>query len=426
VWDDLPAWMVVDGELYSLLGGFDGRRPSIRVLRDHARRYNKPAEVVERETEPVIEELVAQGILTVAGTHPESKPEPLSIANLTLNLTNRCNLRCPWCYNAGRTSDEMPVGELMDAIEAARGIFEPACSFILLGGEPFVDPGRLWIALDRAGSIFGPAPLVSTNGTLVTERVAAELAGRKVEVQVSLDSHDPGRHDAARGTGTCAKALQGTRRLVHEGVYTILSMVYTRHSLPDLEPYLELALNLGVAEARFIPLRLVGGGLGAREARPDQRVALLRRDFFSILFASCHYSVRRTSCGVGRRVVLIDADGAVYPCPNHTTTAFRAGSIAETGLAEIVHDSPVMRMVRERYQVSRYRRCRSCVFRHWCAGDCRGEVLALTGDPYASSPHCEELQQVYTQMLWLISEGKAPLGSPPPGQDRRTAVETFQ
>ena len=80
---------------------------------------------------------------------------------------------------------------------------------------------------------------------------------------------------------------------------------------------------------------------------------------------------------------------------------------------------------RERYQVSRYRRCRSCAFRHWCAGDCRGEVLALTGDPTAPSPHCEELQEVYTEMLWLISGGDVPLGVMSSGRSGKATVDTF-
>ena len=442
VWGDLAQWMVVDDELYALLGSFDGHRPTMRVLHEHARGWNKSLDTVKRAAEPAIKELVARGVLATKRTPLVRNPEPIRIANITINLTNRCNLRCPWCYNAGRVNDEMPVEQLMEAVEAARSIFDETCSFIVLGGEPFMDRDRLWFALDRAGPIFAPAPMVSTNGTFLDERTVSELACRRVEVQVSLDSHSPSRHDAMRGSGVHAKAVRGIQLLVRARVYTIMSMVYTRQSLEDLEPYLELALKLGATEARFIPLRLVGGGLAAKGDCPDQRITmkklldilrrrpefrpLLLRDFFSIVYTSCRFSTHRTSCGIGRRVVLIDADGAVYPCPNHVRSEFKAGSILTHNLAEIVRDSPVMRRVRECYQVSRYRRCSSCSFRHWCAGDCRGEVLALTGDTTAPSPHCDELQDVYKEMLWLIASGDVPLGVAESGPNGKATIDTFR
>jgi radical SAM protein with 4Fe4S-binding SPASM domain len=442
VWGELAQWLVVDAELDELLRALDGRRSLRSVLKDHARRRGRPYEHVAREARPVIRHLVERGILTERGRESAAaEAGPIRIANLTINLTNRCNLRCHWCYNAGRTTEEMPIPAIMDAVAADRSIFDRAASCIILGGEPFLDPPRLWTALDRMGELFTVSPMVSTNGTLLTDRTVGELARRTAEVQVSLDSHDPERHDAVRGPGTHAAAVRGIRRLVAAGVHTIMSMIYTARNLDGLEPYLDLARELGVAEARFIPLRLIGGGRRVPEARPDQFAALtallavldrrpglrplLGRDFFSIITAVCRYSFRRVNCGIGRRVIFIDADGAVYPCPNHVAPAFRAGTLRERGLAELVRASPVMKDVRARYHVAAYTRCRSCPFRHWCAGDCRGEVLALTGDPTAPSPHCEELRRVYTEILWLIAEKDPRLGLHAEEPEGRSTADTW-
>lgn len=441
VWGDLAHWLVVDDELYALLKRFDGQRTVKRVLRDHAKRWRKPLGAVKRETERVIRQLLERGILNSERRPPAVDSEPARIANLTINLTNRCNLKCRWCYNAGRTSDEMAIEHLMDAVEKGAPIFDKTASFIILGGEPLLDSTRLLTALDRAGDLFGPAPMLSTNGTLLDERRVDDLARRRVEVQVSLDSHDRARHDAVRGKGVYDKALVGVRRLVDRGIHTILSMVYTRENSSELEDYLDLALQLGVQEARFIPMRLIGRGLEARSSCPDQFAVfdqfldvlsrraefrpLLVRDFFSVLAIICRYSTRRTSCGVGRRVLFIDADGAVYPCPNHVQPEFQAGSLAETGLAGIFEESPVLKNLRARYVLTAYDRCQECSFRHWCAGDCRAEVLAVTGDPLAASPHCEELQRVYKELLWLLGTNDARLGTAPDRPDGKATAETF-
>jgi len=121
-------------------------------------------------------------------------------------------------------------------------------------------------------------------------------------------------------------------------------------------------------------------------------------------------SSARVNCGLGRQVLFIDADGSVYLCPNHVTPAGRAGNLCTEDLATLVRESRVFRAARERFDVARYQRCRDCPFRYWCAGDCRGEVVAMGGDGTEPSPYCRELRAVYRRILWLLAGGSCPLG----------------
>jgi radical SAM protein with 4Fe4S-binding SPASM domain len=430
VWGERPDWLVVDDELAGFLTLFDGRRTLAEAVEAHGARGGD-----REEAERVSAELLRRGLLAEDLSPPPAAPEPVRIANVTFNLTNRCNLRCPWCYNAGRASAEIPPALLLRALREARGLLDPGASLILLGGEPFLDLPRLLEALDGAAGVFGPPPLVSTNGTLLSAEAVRALSRRRVEVQVSLDSHDPEVHDAARGPGVFRKALDGARRLADAGVRTILSMVYTRRTAGSFEPYLDLARAAGAAEARFIPLRRVGGGaplgdlcpdqaeslenlLDVLERRPDLR-PLLGRDWFSIAAATLRVSSPRRNCGIGRRVLFVDADGQVYPCPNHARPDHRCGSLRERGLEAIVRGSRVLRRIRARYDVSSYEGCGRCAFRQWCAGDCRGEVLAVSGDPFRAAPHCRELRRVYPRLLWLLATGDPRLG---PRQDSRDRI----
>jgi radical SAM protein with 4Fe4S-binding SPASM domain len=426
VWGELGRWLVVDDELHALLGLCNGRRPLKQVLRQHARLTKRPESVVVQEAMPVLETLAGQGILRTDDRPVRLALEPVKIANLTLNITNRCNLRCHFCYNDGRRTEDAPVDALMAASGADPDLFGAGASFILLGGEPLLDLPRTLAALDHAAGLFRARALLSTNGTLLTPAMAGELARRNVEVQVSLDAPQGPRHDAGRGAGSFARAVAGVQMLVAAGVPTILSMVYTARNLDDFEPYLAMAAGLGVQEARFIPLRQIGGGLACQEAAPDQVAAfqhlldvlarrpefrpLLGRDYFSIIMAMCRMTLPRSGCGIGRQVILVDADGTVYPCPNHVGPDLAAGNVLTESLAAIVHDSPVMKAMRSRYRVDRYRECRECPFRSWCAGDCRGETLSVTGDPQAPSPHCPELKRVFLDALWLLADGDPRFG----------------
>ncbi len=442
VWGGLATWMVIDDELVALLGRFDGAATLGAVIARHAEQWNRSAQQVAEEAEPLLQDLVNRGVLTETPGPPTQMSEPVEIANITLNLTNRCNLSCPFCYNGDRAGEEIPVAKIVSFLEAGAQVMSRDASLIILGGEPTLDPKRLLEFLDAAGPLFVRAPMISTNGTLLDDELVGELAARRVEVQVSLDSHRPDAHDASRGDGVFATAVEGIARLVAAGVHTIVSMVLQSSNIEDMENYLKLATDLGVNEARFIPLRNAGAaGDHDPGAAPDRYAAfenlldilarrpefsrLLVRDFFSISMIQCRYTTSRVSCGIARRVIFIDADGEVYPCPNHVTPGFALGNVADDSLQHVLRDCVLANELRDRYRVDRYTRCRDCPFSHWCAGDCRGEVIAVTGDPAAPSPHCKELRAMYTRMLWLIADEDPRLAGLPERPAGKAAKDTF-
>jgi radical SAM protein with 4Fe4S-binding SPASM domain len=427
VWGELGQWLVVDDDLYAFLRLLDGRRTFEEAVLAHARGNELRAAQALPEARQAVAELRNRGIVRDGSKAPAQAQEGTRLANVTFNITNRCNLRCAWCYNAGRLSEEMDVDEVFNAIAGAERLIARDATFIVLGGEPFLEPPRLIRTVARAEALFSSPILVSTNGTLVTREIAAALKGYRVEVQVSLDAATAAEHDAIRGEDVYERAVEGVRWLVEAGVYTVLSKVYTRAGNHGFEAYLDLARGLGVNEARFIPMRRLGRGAQV-DAAPDQLVAfrelagvlqrrpelrpLLRRDYFSILFEMCRRSSRRGGCGIGQQVVFIDADGSVYPCPNHVRPEHCCGNLREGSLADIVESSPVFAAMARTYRIERYTRCSACAFRRWCAGDCRGETLAVTGDPLAPSPHCEALRALIPEVLWMIAENDPRFGAP--------------
>ncbi len=425
VWGELAQWLMVDQDVPKFLAYFDGPRTLGEVIALFAQETQAPPAAVEQDVCPMMEELLRRGILHSPGAPPLENADELKIANVTMNLTNRCNLRCRWCYNSNRVTEELPIEVLMDAIAMGKSVYSPDASFILLGGEPFIDPPRLVASLERARDIFTAPTLVSTNGTLLSGDMIQKLACYPIEIQVSVDGGRRETHERVRGPETFDRTIENVRRLTASGIYTILSMVYVKDSEPELEPFFDLALELGVQEARLIPLRAIGRGLDFSDNLPRQDrifealmsllgrrpeiARLLGRDFFSILAAVCSQSQRRLHCGVGRNVVFIDSDGALYPCPNHVGPEYRCGHIPEDTIEGVLLSSPVMCAMRKRYCVALYECCRKCAFRHWCAGDCRGETVSLSGNPHAPSRHCGELQKIIPSMLWMIARGTLPL-----------------
>ena len=80
---------------------------------------------------------------------------------------------------------------------------------------------------------------------------------------------------------------------------------------------------------------------------------------------------------------LVTATGEVMPCVGVTLSQ---GNIRERKLADILHESPVIRDLKN-YRQSIKGPCRSCEKAAECYG-CRGAAYQLTGDYLASDPTC--------------------------------------
>jgi sulfatase maturation enzyme AslB (radical SAM superfamily) len=139
-----------------------------------------------------------------------------------------CNLQCTHCLvdsSPGNDSLEfLDPGTVRRALAEAESLGVKEVYFT--GGEPFLHRQLLTMLADA----LAVAPTtVLTNGTLVTERLAAglaELAGRarySLEIRVSLDHPDPARNDSVRGAGAHFKALRAVVRLDRAGLAPIVT-----------------------------------------------------------------------------------------------------------------------------------------------------------------------------------------------------------
>jgi radical SAM protein with 4Fe4S-binding SPASM domain len=418
--------MVVDSDFVRLLGELDGSRTLGEILASHAEWSAWKDIAVD-----AVRSFLRLGIIT-NGPHGRrtrhSEPaETPRIENVSVNVTRNCNLQCRHCYSAEFSRDappeEMTADDVSRVLTQARQLTSEQPSLTLLGGEPLLRPEKVLAVAARAVEL-GYKPLVSTNGTLISASFARGAERIGLEVQVSLDGHSAALHDLVRGRGVFDRAMDGIRVLVDNGAYTILSLVCHKENVPHLRDFYSLALSLGVAEARFIPLKPMGrakqwhvepasigeilaAGLSAFEAAPAF-VGLAGRDCLSIMATTCRLASPRTSCGTGLQTFLLDSDGSVYPCPNTAFPEFRVGNVRDAGfdLERIWEESAVLKDVRRTTAIDAIEPdCADCPVRHWCLGGCRGEAYVHTGSLGGRPPNCEDLFGAVVEMLWAIAEG---------------------
>ena len=142
---------------------------------------------------------------------------------LWINTGTLCNLACRSCYIfSSPTNDRLVYLTLAEAesyFAEAAALGTRVIGFT--GGEPFMNPDMIEMmrsALDRGFDL-----LVLTNAMRPMRRFETQLAaigaehGDRVVMRVSLDHHDEHLHEAERGPGTWAKALDGLKWLAAAG-----------------------------------------------------------------------------------------------------------------------------------------------------------------------------------------------------------------
>lgn len=156
------------------------------------------------------------------------------LIKVVLNVSNKCNLRCKYCYaeggNYGR-SEKLMSTDTVDQIikELKEGGIKKIGILSFFGGEPTLNFSLIEYALPifKRNFIIDNYEVV-TNGTLLDESMINFLGENEVALSVSIDGPED-ITDALRGKGTFEKAyrsLKLAKTLEYKNLYA--SATYTK------------------------------------------------------------------------------------------------------------------------------------------------------------------------------------------------------
>jgi len=181
------------------------------------------------------------------------------------NMTRRCNLKCMHCYSASADMeypDELTTDEGKTLIDDLAAFGAPVILFS--GGEPLMRRDLLELAQYAADK--GMRAVISTNGTLITKDIAAQL--RKINlsyVGVSLDGLEK-THDRFRGAkGAFAKAMEGIRNCREAGIKVGIRFTVNKRNLADVPAMFDLLKQEKIERLCFYHLVYTGRGSKLRD-----------------------------------------------------------------------------------------------------------------------------------------------------------------
>lgn len=185
--------------------------------------------------------------------HPWVAPDTLQIS-----VTSRCNLRCKMC-DVWERADE--VQEL--TFEEIRSVMDQCARWgvrevNLCGGEPLLR--ETCFDIIKHAKDIGMRVILTTNGTLIDERMARKLIDSKLDIlTISLDGAKAETHDTIRGQqGAFDKILKGIEHLNRlknsSGPIKVLILTLSNYNFEDLEEYFWLAEKLSADSLYITPV----------------------------------------------------------------------------------------------------------------------------------------------------------------------------
>jgi radical SAM protein with 4Fe4S-binding SPASM domain len=294
----------------------------------------------------------------------------------SIEVTQRCNLRCTHCYipfstRKGPQQPELSLSEIQHILDEIK---EAGCMWLLLtGGEPLLrrDFPDIYTYAKRKGFIL----TLFTNGTLLTPRIADTLAEwRPFNIEITLYGYSQATYERITGVpGSHARCLRGIELLMERRLPLKLKTVLMTPNRDELGEMQTFAQSLGV-EFHFDPIvnPVLDGSLLPTTLRlsPEEIVEVEKADpgrarrwpeQFKQSMDFKFNDRKLYSCGAGKNSFHIDSFGKLCLCmtardPNYD---LRTGSFHQ-GWEEFI---PKQRLLEygEGYT------CGSCDLRAACA-----------------------------------------------------------
>lgn len=367
-----------------------------------------------------LNKMLGLGLLVPERTASTCQVEREATLCCWLHLTDRCNLRCDYCYLSHHGVD-MPAQVGYAAIEAvARSAQAHGYRRIKLkysGGEPLLRFSLLTQLHLYAQAVASQYDLdldgvVLSNGTLLTPEMLKIMRALNVRLMISVDSLDPsfGQRPYSSGATSGADARQAVDMALDHGLVPNISITVSNRNAPHLAELvawiLERDLPFGLNLYRSNDLSSRHGDL---ELQEEVIITSMLTTFETIaanlpqrsLLASLADRVNLSRphlrpCAAGHSYLVVDQHGQVAKCQMDMGNAVTDVHDRDP-LAAVRRSSPGM----SNPAVTDKPGCQSCRWRFWCAGGCPLVAHRATGQYAQKSPNCNIYQALIPEVLRL-------------------------
>lgn len=366
--------------------------------------------------------MIKSGLLAFESNQPQRLCDaPPQVLSAWLHLTDRCNLRCSYCYLPHVREDMSPeTGRA--AIDA---VFRSAVAnnfgqvkLKYAGGESLL---RYSLILElhsysaQLAEIHGMSleEVVLSNGTLLTDEMAKTLKSLNIRLMISMDGmghyHDSqrpyaggrgsfkdvsGAVDMALPHGLTPNISVTVSSRTAEGLPAIMEWILERGLPFSLNFYRENELSASHTDMQIDEQKIIDGMKAAFRIIENN---LPKKGFLGGIVDRANLSASHThTCGVGQNYLVFDQNGQVAKCQMHIRKPVTTMQV-EDPLSIIRADQIGLQNI----SVDEKEGCKSCEWKYWCTGGCSLATYRATGRYDVKSPNCNIYKALYPAALRL-------------------------
>ncbi len=368
------------------------------------------AAIIDDATAGMLETINTEQPVRIESHTEEQLKEFIPVVNMSLFLTQSCNLRCVYCYGDGGKYGDGGNMEEKTAFQAVDWLVEQSGKIKKLhigffGGEPFLNFSLMKAVVEYAEKRVQEVGKqvdfnVTTNGTLLDDHKIAFIKEHQISVMISFDGPkeiQDAQRPYANGEGTYDDTVPKIKKLLAVLPETPVNAVIVGNT--DCQLVKVGLQDIGFTQISIVPASesLFNGEIDQAKLSRDIRVLLqaleqeaeawidliksrncaalkclmVKSGLYEGLIALLHNIKRYYGCDAGRGLVGVSCTGDVYLCHRFVgQDAYKLGSVFEKDLN------------REKYQESPATTtgvCAACFARYYCAGGCKHDNVCSSG-----------------------------------------------
>ena len=393
----VPSWVVTNSNGVRLIKIFSETLSTQETLRVTRRAKLPDRKVVEFLNAVTREELFA--------VPPVPDRKPYQLRAVYLNMTERCNLNCVYCFAAARveSSERLTFDDYAKILDAVKR--HNACAEIIFtGGEPLMSP--LTVPVAQHAKSLGFARKLMTNATLIDADNVKMLVDTFDEFKISVDGSDATLHDFYRGNGSFSRTIKAVDLLDELGADVKLAMVVTKKNIDDVAT----AAKIFGGRLTFQPLFPFGN------AKTKSDLHLTGGEYFSALKSAGvvpfmdlpnvlkAHGKKIFKCALGDAEVSISCSGDMYPCQLLHYAEFKIGNIKRASFDELYNSARAEKF--KAHTVDEISGCRTCDLKFLCGGACQARHFSETGSLDTAGDFCEYEREAIVDGLISSAELK--------------------
>jgi len=243
---------------------------------------------------------------------------------------------------------------------------------------------------------------IITNGTVLNRDELVKVANYVDSIAVSIDGYSKENATFIRDEGIFETVIKGVETIRDIGIKVSILPTIHEKNVYNLIDYVNLSkeLNVGISFSLMTcnPDEFGDYVISEENLEYIAKSILESNEEYVLNDTPLNYCLQvQESCGAGKTIISIAADGNVYPCHMLHDKKFLMGNIINNNLKDILVKSSVFNEF-DKLSVDSISECSDCSYKYLCYSGCRARAFYDSGNIYAKDTFCR-MNKIYFDSL---------------------------